>query len=247
MIPVISTITSVLGYEQDEFWTYQPAVEQGAPITSWQWAGLPPGITANTATGAISGAATTQGVFIATVTATNASGSASLRIPIGIFARAWQNDGAIALDFDLTTGQVQPVLTGFKTNDPVIVAQQDETLIIDLGFTQNSGQSLIPIYPSEIRIAIKLSDTDAEPLCLSDGNFEVLGSYQSTRYRILLPLTGDLLAAAISDNEKDEVTVIKAFAEIRFLQPIEFNSEARLIPRSSLTFPVQIGKALRPI
>lgn len=247
MIPIISTTTSILGYEQDEFWTYQPAVTQGAPITSWSWSGLPPGITANNVTGAITGAASTTGVFLATVIASNSSGSASLVIPIGIFARSWQNDGAIAVDVDLNTGAVVPVISGFKSGNPVITAQQGETLMIDVGFTQNSGTSLVPLYPSLLSIALKQSDTDVEFLCASDGAFEVLGSYQSTRYRILLPLEGSLLDAAIADAENDKATLLDAVAEIRLLQPIDFNGEAKLIQRSSLSFPVQVGKAIRAI
>jgi hypothetical protein len=244
MIPVISTITSILGYAEREFWVYQPAVTQGAPVTEWSWSGLPPGVTVNTSTGAITGPATNTGVYLATVTATNSSGTASLVIPIGIFAAGWQQQGAIAVDVDLNTGVVTPIISGYKDGSPVIYGQEGATLMIDVGFTQNAGVSLIPLYPSAVAIALKQFDSEAAPMCASDGTFQVLGSYQSTRYRLLLPLTGDLLASALSDNEQDKGTLLTLLGEIRWEQPIDFNSEAKLIPRSSLTFSAQVGKAL---
>ena len=244
MIPVISNITSILGYAEREFWVYQPAVTQGAPVTEWSWTGLPPGVTVNTSTGAITGPATNTGVYLATVTATNDSGSASLVIPIGIFAAGWQQQGAIALDVDLNTGGVIPIITGYKDGSPVIYGQQGATLMLDVGFTQNAGASLIPLYPSEVEITLKQFDSDGAPMCASDGTFQVLGSYQSTRYRLLLPLTGDLLTSALSDNEQDKGTLLSLLGEIRWKQPIDFNSTAVLIPRSSLTFTAQVGKAI---
>ena len=244
MIPVISTTTSILGYAEREFWIYQPAVTQGAPITSWSWTGLPEGVTFDPATGAITGPATNTGVYLATVTATNSSGSASLVIPIGIFSAGWQQDGAIAVDVDLNTGLVTAHRAGFTAGTPVIYGKQGATLMVDVGFTQDGGVTLIPIYPSRIELGLKQVDSDPAPICLSDGTFQPLGNYQSTRYRILLPLTGDALFSALKDNEDDKGTLLSVLAEIRWIQPLDFNDSLITIAGASLTFPAQIGQAV---
>lgn len=234
-VPVISTTTSILGYAQNEFWIYQPAVTTGAPITSWSWSGLPDGMSVNTSTGRISGSATSTGVYLATVSATNSSGTGTLIIPIGIFSAGWQQDGAILVNVDLNTGAVLPT---------TIYGKQGTTIMIDVGFTQDAGASLIPVYPNSVTLGLKELDSDTSNLCVSSGDFEVLGSYQSTRYRILLDLTGAALSQAISNNENDAGTYLKALAEIRWKQPLTFKSSLQVLERSSLTFTAQIGQAL---
>ena len=150
-VPVISTTTSVLGYSQNEFWIYQPAVTSGNPVTSWSWSGLPDGMLVNTSTGRISGAATSTGVYLATVSATNSSGTGTLVVPIGIFAAGWQQDGAISVNVDLNTGVVSP---------STIYGKQGATMMIDVGFTQDGGTSLIPVYPNSVTIGLKENDSD---------------------------------------------------------------------------------------
>jgi len=246
MIPILSTITSVLGFAEREFWTYQPAVTQGAPITSWSWSGLPPGVTFNASTGAISGPATATGVYLATVTATNGSGSASLVIPIGIFRAGWQQDGAIPVNVDLNTGLVTPLREGFVEGSPVLYGKRQSTMVIDVGFTQDGGRTLIPLYPASVWIGLKQRDDESTTLCQSNGVFQTLGNYQSTRYRILLYLSGNALSDALLDNEEDNVTLLDAIAEIRWAQPLNFNGAAGTNERASRTFIVQVGQAVVP-
>jgi large repetitive protein len=79
--PAITSAATASGTAGSAF-SYQIAAS-GSP-TSFSATGLPPGVTVNTATGAISGTPTAAGTFTATVGATNASGTGTRVVTITI-------------------------------------------------------------------------------------------------------------------------------------------------------------------
>ena len=102
-IPVISNTTSVLGFRKKQEFAYQPYASNTP--TSWAATGLPTGVTINTTTGLISGAATIPGVYVVSLTASNATGpSTPHQIAIGIEDGPLNDSIGIELNVDVRTG-----------------------------------------------------------------------------------------------------------------------------------------------
>jgi hypothetical protein len=244
-IPIIDTTTSILGYRQGEAWIYQPATANTPAPTSWDWSGLPPGVTADAGTGRIQGPASAQGVFLTRLIATNEDGSsAPAIIPIGIFERSWNADGAVPINVDLRTGRVYPHgIEAWKPGDPVLFCKSGDHLLIDLGFTADGGRSLMPLGPSVITFGLKEFEPEGL-LALSDGAFETLGEWDRTRYRLLCRLEADKLATALSNYEEDAGTAFSALCEIQWHQPLLFGGTVRQVVRSSQTFRLRLDREL---
>jgi hypothetical protein len=86
-----------------------------ADVDSWDFAGLPPGLSGNTATGYITGAATVGGIFTTTVTGTNGDGSDSFVIQWTVSASTGVPVANAGPDVHVTpTGDVSvtPTFTG---------------------------------------------------------------------------------------------------------------------------------------
>jgi hypothetical protein len=244
-IPIIDTTTSVLGFRQGEAWYYQPATTNTPAPTSWTWSGLPPGTTADAGSGAIHGPATSSGVYLAKLVATNASGdSAPVIIPIGIFERSWMDDGAVPINIDLRTGRVYPHgLDSWQTGDPALFCKSGDYIIADIGFTMDGGKSLIPIGPSVVTVGLKEFDPEGL-LAVSDGGFETIGEWDQTRYRVLCFLEASKLEAALSNYEGDVGTAFSALCEIQWQQPLSFGGSLRQITRSSQTFAMRLAREI---
>ncbi len=85
-VPSVTSPTSATGTVTQAF-TSQ-IVATNPPITGYSGANLPPGITVNAATGAITGTPTVPGTYNATLTATNAAGNGNLAVTFTIVAPA---------------------------------------------------------------------------------------------------------------------------------------------------------------
>ena len=244
-IPIIDTTTSILGYRQGEAWYYQPATTNTPAPSNWAWSGLPPGVTADSATGQIRGPATAPGVFLSRLVATNASGpSDPAIIPIGIFERSWMDDGAVPINIDVRTGRVYPHgRDSWQAGDPVLFCKSGDHLIVDIGFTADGGKSLMPIGPSVITFGLKEFDPEGL-LAISDGGFETIGEWDWTRYRVLCQLEASKLESALSNYEDDAGTAFSALCEIQWLQPLSFAGAVRQIVRSSQTFSLRLAREM---
>lgn len=243
-IPIIDTTTSVLGYRQGESWMYQPATTNTPAPTSWAWSGLPPGVAANETTGVIEGPATATGVFLTRLTATNDDGtSAPLVIPIGIFGRAWGDDGSLPINIDVRTGVVSPHdATQWGRGEPVAACKSGDHLIFDIGFTSN-GVGLIPLDMSVILFGLKEFEPEGM-LDVSDGSYETIGEWDDTRYRIICKIEAAKVEAALSNYEDDSGTWFDALCEIQWTQIVMVQGEPQALTRTSQTFLLRIFREM---
>jgi hypothetical protein len=244
-VPVIDTTTSVLGFRQGEAFIYQPAATNTP--TSWTWTNLPPGVSANGTTGRLTGPATAAGVFLATVTATNGTGTSTpLVVTFGIFGPAIANGGAVPVNIDLRTGRAYPPsIADWKPGDPVIWAKNGDTFLLDVGFTADGGTALAMVDPATVRISIKETENQSA-LELSDGAFETVGEWDTTRYRIKASLPAAAVLRALRNYEADSGTFFDALCEIEWTQAVTFDGDATTLVRSTQTFPVRLARELAP-
>jgi hypothetical protein len=245
--PIIDPTTSVLGYRAGTRWNYQPATTNTPAATSWACTGLPAGITINAATGLISGAATEEGVFLASLTATNGDGtSAPFILTIGIFEKLWRDEGALPINVDLRTGRVYPHNnTNWKPGDWVIFGKTGDKFLVEIGYTADGGQTCVPVQPVTLKVGLREFDT-SPVLWVSSGDFEMFTSGGVTRYRIVLDLTGAAVARAVRNYEDDYGTWVEALAEIELVQNIVMNGEAVLLRKTSQHFSFRIAKEMVP-
>jgi hypothetical protein len=245
-IPIIDSTTSIQGHRQGEAWYYQPATTNTPATTSWTWTGLPPGVTADAASGPIFGPATAPGVFLARLTATNASGTSDpVIIPIAIFGRTWGEDGAIPINIDVRTGLVWPHgFSAWKEGDPVAFGKSGDWLLLDVGFTSDGGNSLIMLGPVQLTFGVKQYEPEGL-IAISGGEFSTIGEWDATRYRILCHLdrSNTALMAALSDNEADADTQFDARCELTWTQQIADGSGGtQVITRSTRSFTLRLAR-----
>jgi hypothetical protein len=243
--PIIDTTTSVLGFRQGEAFIYQPATTNSPAPTSWAWSGLPPGVSANTTTGRLTGPATAEGVFLARVTATNGDGTSSpVIVPIGIYERSWQADGAVAVNIDVRTGLAYPHgVDGWKAGDPVFFAKDNDHVVLDVGFTADGGKSLILMDPLVVEMGLKELD-QRSVIEFSDGTFTTIGDYDQTRYRIVCFLDDPKVARALRNYSKAKGAEFDAMVEIKWQQSVALVGGTTTIKRSSQTFA---GRLIRKV
>ena len=241
--PVINTTTSVLGFRQGEAWIYQPAATNTP--TSWNWIGLPPGVAADGDTGRITGPATSAGVFLAAVTATNGDGTSSpLVVPIGIFERRLTDDGAVPVNCDVRTGLVYPHgVTTWKPGDPVAYAKSNDHVVLDIGFTADGGESLLMIDPTWLQVVLKETDP-TKTIDLSDGLFTTIGEWDRTRYRVVCELDDPKVIRALRNYEQDGGTDFDALLEFKWRQNMSLTGGDLEIKRSSRTCKLNLARAL---
>ena len=243
--PILDSTTSVLGFRQGEAWLYQPATTNTPAPTSWAWTGLPPGVTADTDTGRITGPATEAGVFLARVTATNGDGtSAPMIVTIGIFERSYADDAAVPVNVDVRTGRVYPHgVADWKPGDPVCYVKDGDHLLIDVGFTADGGSSLIMMDPTVLQVAFKEVDPRGV-LDLSDGSFTTIGEWDRTRYRVVCFLDDAKIRRALRGYQGDKGTEFDALTEIKWQHSVDLTSGLTTLIRSSQTFPVRMTRKL---
>lgn len=236
-VPIISSTTSVLGYDRGDLVNYQPYASETP--TSWSASELPAGVTIHASTGLISGTADDPGVYVVAVTATNGTGdSAAFEITIGIGQGDLQPDGiGIDLDVELSTGAIALAgLEGGGDSAPSLFVKSGDQLLLDIGFWKDDSLQDLPITS----VAFVLREFEGEGnLTLSDGAFLQQGDGPDTRFRILVDFDKTAIDNALSSYEGDIRTSFLAIAEIEW----DINhGDASLAPsvatRTSQTFRV---------
>ncbi len=240
-IPVISTTTSILGYRKGQHFSYQMAAANTP--TSWAALGLPAGLTIDSA-GLITGEATYPGVYLVTVTATNASGpSTPLSVAMGIEDTAFSDGVGIEVDIDLRTGKVSLLGVTAKEGDPILALKRGDQVFLDIGFFK--ATILQELVIEQIRLNLKEYESE-QSLVLSSGAVIVLGSGDTSRYRILVELDGDALSNVLANYEGDKRTVLPGIAEIEWSITWMDGATARTATRTSQTFSMSIDRDLIP-
>lgn len=246
--PVISPTTSILALVKGQAFVFQPA----AANTPTSWArsagAFPTGITLNTTTGRISGTPTEEGVFVASITATNGTGSSpALELAFGVEILPFEGDTALQVDFDLATG----IVTNPRSaEDVAIFLKSGDRAVLSIGFTRDG---VLQELPGLAMITLGVKDVEDNPLILlNDGAVQKVGDYDTTRYNILVdmldPDVKSRLETIADDNSNDVEAGFYAITEIEITENVEVFAGAgpELVSRSSRHFMSRITRELIP-
>ncbi len=224
MKPIINETSSVLGFAQWEEFTFQPHA-LNTP-TSWTASTLPPGVTIDGVTGAISGAAELPGVYVVAVRAHNADGASNPVIfTFGIEATSGDpTANAVDLRFDLGTRLV----TGYTG------------VLFRIQF-ERGGAPCVALTLTDLKIRLKQVEDD-EVLCESaDADY---GDESPGVFLVYLALTGDDLAEALLDYEGPEKTAFDGLFEIEYIADNPLSVGPAEIRGSSQTFKGEVVRDL---
>ena len=237
MKPIINETSSVLGFAQWQEFTFQPTA-LNAP-TSWTASTLPPGVTIDGVTGAISGAAELPGVYVVAVRAHNADGASNPVIfTFGIEATSGDpTANAVDLRFDLGTRLV----TGYTGQTGVLFsAKYRDGVLFRIQF-ERSGAPCVALTLTDLKIRLKQIEDD-EVLCESaDADY---GDESPGVFLVYLALTGDDLAEALLDYEGPEKTAFDGLFEIEYIADNPLTVGPASIRGSSQTFKGEIVRDL---
>jgi hypothetical protein len=241
--PTIDPTISIQAWVKGRFNAYQPAATDSP--TSWAAVGLPAGVTISTTTGLIQGTPTVAGVFNVKLTATNAAGTSQpVFMAMGIESNLLENGAGIEVNIELETGFVHGVYPTSK--QWAMYAKSGDTLPIFVGFTKGGVLQSLPL--ALLRFGLK--EFESETLVpLNDGaEFEQLGSFETTRYRLLADFDDPAVAAWLANYETDGSTHFLALGEIEAVileEPIG-GGDPIPAPRSSQTFRIFIEREMIP-
>jgi hypothetical protein len=241
-IPVLDETTSILAYRKGEYFSYQPAASNTP--TSWTAVGLPDGLAINGTTGKITGAATEAGVFNVTLSAINGDGSDSMFVAIGIEVSEYYPDAFIEVDVNLLTGKVS-LVGGDVSASAVLFAKKGDSLMLSVGFRK--GSVLQDLELGDLTYVIKEYETEAI-LVQSSGEFEKVGSYESTRYKLVVELDADVLTPILTNYEDDKATTFPAVSEFRWsiLHTLPGDEDPTELERSSQNFTTTLYRDIAP-
>lgn len=204
---------------------------------------MPDGIEIDATSGRVSGAASTAGVYVVALTATNGDGSSPEHIiTIGIEESEWNDGIGIEVDIDLRTGEVTVPNTIAGSDGAKLFAKRGDVLFLDIGFTKDGVLQEIPITG----MVMELQEFDGEKtLVVSSGVVKQLNDYDSTRYRIGVDFDSTDLSSVLSNYEGDKRTGFGAIAEIQWTMTGEFDVVLpESVNRTSQTFEVCIDRDL---
>lgn len=244
-IPIIDKTISILAWTQGGERAFQP-VATGTP-TSWAATGLPAGVDISATTGLIQGAPEVSGVYNVKLTATNGDGvSAPVHVAIGVEPSALETGDSIAIAQDLATGYVSGPID--PTTGVCMYAKAGDVIPVTVAFSR--GGIPQPLTLAQLRIGLKEFESEAL-VPLNDGSeFELLGSYETTRFRLMLDFSGQAVRSLLANYEgasgKDDGAFFDALFEIEAViltapigggDPIE-------CPRTSQTARIRIERDL---
>lgn len=246
--PVISASSSILGFRRNEAFEFQPAATNTP--TSWAAVGLPTGVSINSSTGKISGSAATAGVYVVTVSATNADPATGTReFVIGIASEAAATvasaDVSCEWDFDVVTRELSVLASADSSASTAgVVAslahwKKDDIFLLRLRFRKNG----VVVDPDPTALTLTLKELDPDPSIALSAAFErSVATGESAYFDLLVDLSGASVQAALSNYEEDAGTTFLANVEIQMEAEITFASATETIRLSSRTAKVSLDK-----
>jgi len=250
-IPVINLTTSVLGYAQWQNWSYQPWATGLTGTDTWTSSALPPGMTLNAATGTLSGACATAGVYNVGLQVSNANGSsAPIMLTIGIDPRAFSAHSGVDLFIDTATGAVTatpPGTTAVTTTVPswLFSLKEGDDLLLFVHFVRD-GTILDLGALTELTFGMKQFEPERTLVLSTD--FGRTGAGDETIYIAYIHFESADFKAALSDYESDTGTSFIPLAEIAWKEPNATDPKIGpdVLQRRSATFNVFASRAIVP-
>ncbi len=241
--PTIDPTISIQAWVKGRFNAYQPAATDSP--TSWSAVGLPAGVTINTTTGLIQGTPTVAGVFNVKLTATNATGTSQpVFMAMGIETNLLESGAGIEINVELETGFVHGVYPDSK--QWAMYAKHGDLLPVFVGFTKGGVLQSLPL--ALLRFGIKEYESEELVALNASAEFEQLGSFETTRYRLLANFDNPTLASWLANNEGDNSTHLIALGELEatILEEPIGGGDPIPAPRSSQTFRIYVERDLLP-
>jgi hypothetical protein len=203
-------------------------------------------------TGAISGAFSVAGVYVVTVSATNADPATGTReFVFGVSSEVAVASGsstavdAVVVDIELPAGKVTigGAASGEKAEDGFPVSlftlKEDDTRLLLIRFVDASGARLDP-DPDTLKLALKAFEP--EGALVTADEFEKSGTGSTAEFLMPVAVTGSALTGELSNNEEDFGTVVKCVADIDWTRDITFDASPLTLRASSQTFGVSVER-----
>jgi hypothetical protein len=212
-VPVITTTTSILEFRAFETWTYQPYATNSP--TSWNASGLPTGMSFDLATGEITGAATTPGVYEIGIVATNGTGTSTpLVITCGITSGS---SSTPANEIDVTIDlQTQLVSFGDSsgTDAPIASFKSGDVVYFRMRFIK--GGVVADLDLTDLYFTVKGDDTESTILASSDTWIQD-GTGENSSYLMTVNFNEASLTSFLGDNEDPAGTHFDAICEFEWV------------------------------
>ncbi|MEA3210993.1 MAG: putative Ig domain [Chthoniobacter sp.] len=243
-VPVVNTTTSILGYKQHEPWSYQPWASDLTGDDGWTSSPLPTGMSLNSGTGLISGAATVAGVFIVGLQVTNSNGtSLPISLTIGIEPASGSLNSGADVSINLSTGAV--TVNTAAAEGPLLTVKEDDDLLLYVQFRR--GETVVDLGTlASLYFGLKELDTDALVTLGGGTGAETpkrllkTGSGTTTTYICAVKFDGTMVEAALSNHEADEGTSFVGRAELQWVETNALLVGPATLKRTSQTFEVEV-------
>lgn len=238
--PVINPITGGLFFRVGE--TVDRVFSASGSPTAWEVSELPAGLALNTTTARLTGTLTHPGVSTAKLKAQNGDGwSAEVDLVFGIEIADYSRDDSVEVDIDVGTGKVT-----FSGKEEAPIAKLGDVLPWMIGFRKNGLLIDHPLVT--VRVGAKENDIDP-PVWLSEGGFTKVGSYESTRYRMIVTIDREKFQAPVSNHERRRSALAPMLAEIEWQSTNTdgtLDDEVPVFRRTSLHFGFPVAKDIVP-
>ena len=253
--PIINPTTSILGFKLGETWEYQPFLSGAGGTVTWACTGLPAGMSIDTSTGLISGAATVAGVFNATLGASDTVNGAAVPIPltIGIEPASTSSGEGIGLFVDVISRQVTLNGPAVPDGQPLFSVKQGDSVLFKVQF-QMGGTVVDRGTLGRLDFVLKELEPDVDIVTGggaptgSDGTpMAQTGSGSSATYIIAVVFDSELLTAALANYESDQGTSFTGLAQLKWTETNTTSGPrvgAATLSLSSQTFLVQVVRNL---
>ncbi len=209
--------------------------------------------------GLISGSCATAGVYVATVTATNAGAESGTReFVFGISSDVSSSGGGdVALDalvINIRFPDLRPSIPGGSEAVPIAVDAGDapepffamkgrDVRMLIVRFVDSAGVRLDP-DPDTLKFTIKEYYGDSQ--LVSAAAFEKTGSGTTAEFLIPVDLRDDIMLGAISGYEQQRSAAFIGVGEFEWTRDVTFNASPLTLTSSTPSFGVQVDGDLIP-